>query len=142
MGGGADIGEEQKRAVSGKAQNVYSVLFCRYLKARRQRERRTRRDLNKTIVPDLITATTGACSPHTPLAELGFHPAPVHPPARTPVAPCPRGCDTGGQTRPSCPCPAGTPWDTLPCLPSTPWPASSAVSDMQSIRGRQVTNLL
>lgn len=101
-----------------------SKLFCRYLKATRQRGRRTRRDMNKTSFLTLLqTRLVHAAHTHplqslgSTLPMLGAPPVPIQPPARTPdSALSPPGCDTGGQTPtllavPSC--------ETLPCCPST-----------------------
>lgn len=98
-GVGADAEEEQKTAMSGKPKTL--ILYCSVGTSKQdgrgeEEQRTTHRDLNKTIVPDLIAATTGACSPHTPLAELGFHPAC----AESPLCPCPSPCkDTRGRQR-------------------------------------------
>lgn len=46
--GQAGVEEEKKRAMFGKIEISISILFCRYLKERGQRERRAQRDKNKT----------------------------------------------------------------------------------------------
>lgn len=86
--GGADA-EELKRAMFGKIKMSISTLLCRYLKEDNGSKEKPK-GIKTPSLKHHLTVTTGACSYHTPLAELGFNlayagslPLPLHPSVTT-----------------------------------------------------------